>query len=141
MPFIECYFIVFFGKYQKIGGYFEFMAKKKDYFNISDIMQLAKDCNVENNPLFIQSVNNYATIQKAIEKIDIELSDDNSIIVTKEYVKSRENIYINPCIKELPKLIDAANKTTANMVNIIKTFGNCEPKNELLDWLYEHGSL
>lgn len=115
------------------------MEKKEEYFNISDIILLAETCKVENNPILLQSVKNYGTIQKAIERIDAVLNDEESIIVSKTYIKDRENIYINPCVKELPKLIDAANKTTSTMLNIIKTFGDCQPQNELTTWLHEHG--
>ena len=44
-------------------------------------------------------------------------------MMTKEYVKGRENVYSHPLVKELPKHSDSANRTAATILDIIKTFG------------------
>lgn len=111
------------------------MARKKEkYFEIDDILKMAELYGVSNNAMFRQALKNYETIQKAIESIDGVLTE-NEMMVTKEYVKGRENLYLNPAIKELPKQIDAANKTMATMVTIIKEFGSIKESDEFIDFI------
>lgn len=104
------------------------------YFDIKKVKSMAKQYGVDSNAFFLQSLKNYETIQKAIESIDAALAD-NDAMVTKEYVKGRENLYVNPAIKELPKLSDAANKTMSTMISIIKEFGEIKETDEFLDFI------
>jgi len=107
----------------------------KEYTNIKDIKGLAKECGVDTNPLFISTLNNYETVQLSIESIHNTLKSE-SLTVKKEYVKGRENQYINPVVKELPRLVDIANKTMNNMLLIIKQFGQIQGTGDpLLDFL------
>lgn len=111
------------------------MAKdKKTYFEIDSVIRMAEQYGVSDNALFLQSIKNYETIQKAIAAIDSVLAEDE-MMVTKEYVKGRENLYLNPAIKELPKQIDAANKTIATMISIIKEFGVIKETDEFLEFI------
>lgn len=107
---------------------------RKSYFEIKKVVAMAKQYGVENNALFLQSLKNYDTIQKTIEGMEKVLSDYDTL-VTKEYVKGRENVYLNPVIRELPKQIDAANKTIATMITIIKEFGVVKDSDEFLDFI------
>ncbi len=104
------------------------------YFDIKKLKRMATQYGVQNNVFFLQSLKNYETIQKAIESIDSALTE-NEMMVTKEYVKGRENLYLNPAVKELPKLSDAANKTMATMISIIKEFGEIKESDEFLDFI------
>lgn len=104
------------------------------YFDIEEVVKMAAQYGVENNAFFLQALKNYDTIQKAIASIDDSL-DEDEMMVTKEYVKGRENLYLNPAIKELPKLSDAANKTMASMIAIIKEFGSIKETDEFLDFI------
>ena len=107
----------------------------KEYANIKDIKRLAKECGVDTNPLFISTLNNYETVQLSIESIHNTLKSE-SLTVKKEYVKGRENQYINPVVKELPRLVDIANKTMNNMLLIIRQFGKIKGTgDELLDFI------
>ena len=49
---------------------------------------------------------------------------ESEALVTKEYVKGRENVYTNPAITEYNRTTDSANKTVSTLIKIIKGFGN-----------------
>lgn len=112
------------------------MARSKaKYFNIEQVIQMAQDYGVSENPLFVQTLKNYETVQKAIEMTNTIL-DSESITISKEYVKGRENLYMHPAIKELPKQIDAANKTVDKLLDIIEKLGRKNTTgDELLDYI------
>lgn len=112
------------------------MAKEKKTFD--ELMELAKTYGLENNAMFISAANQYDLQQKVIQNIRNVIEDEDSLMVTKEYVKSRENVYANPLVKELPKHTDSANKTLGMMLNIIDTLGRKqEPKGSKLSELMD----
>ena len=101
-------------------------------------MELAKAYGLEDNAMFISAANQYDLQQKVIQNIRKVIEDEDSLMVTKEYVKSRENVYANPLVKELPKHTDSANKTLGMMLNIIDTLGRKkEPKGSKLSELMD----
>ena len=112
------------------------MAKVKSrYFNIKEVVGMAAEYGVADNPLFVQTLKNYETVQKAIEMTNAIL-DSEDMTISKEYVKGRENLYMHPAIKELPKQIDAANKTVDKLLDIIERLGHKNTTgDELLDYI------
>jgi hypothetical protein len=109
------------------------MAKKVSY---QALMKMAKSYGVSDNALFISAANQYITQQKVIEMIRAQLEAEESVVVTKEYVKDRENVYVNPMVRELPKHSDSANKTLAMMLDIIVKLGRePQPQDELTAFL------
>ena len=106
------------------------------YCDVNKIKRMAKEYGVDKNPLFQQTLKNYFTVQRTIEVIDGIVNSEEEIIVVKEYVKGRENVYTHPAVKELPKLIDAANKTLDKLLDIIKELGNMVKETDpLLDFI------
>ena len=112
------------------------MAKRKSkYFDIKEVIQMAADYGVADNPLFVQTLKNYETVQRAIEMTN-EILTSEDMTISKEYVKGRENLYMHPAIKELPKQIDAANKTVDKLLDIIERLGKKNTTgDELLDYI------
>lgn len=102
------------------------MAKQKVTFD--ELMLLAKRYGLESNELFISCANQYDLQQKVIRNIKEAIESDESMTVSKEYVKNRLNVYANPLVKELPKHSDSANKTLAMMLDIIEKLGTKEQK-------------
>lgn len=99
------------------------MAKKKKYdVSVDDFVNMAHEYGVEDNTLFLSAINTYDLQLKVIKSIKDEIEEGDAT-VEKEYVKGRKNLYINPCVKELPKHADSANKTAALILNIIKDLG------------------
>lgn len=91
-------------------------------------MLLAKRYGLESNELFISCANQYDLQQKVIRNIKEAIESEESMTVSKEYVKNRLNVYANPLVKELPKHSDSANKTLAMMLDIIEKLGTKEQK-------------
>ena len=46
------------------------------------------------------------------------------MLVKKEYVKGRKNLYSNPAVAEYNKTTDSANKTISTLMKIINNFNN-----------------
>lgn len=97
------------------------MAKSKLDKQADEIMRLAEEGGVRSNFFFrttfqryLVQVNNAAELEKIIKKSDAT--------VTKEYVKGRQNIYVNPAYAEYNKTTDSANKTVNTLLKIIREF-------------------
>ena len=108
------------------------MRKKEKVTTYDELMTLAEEYGVQENALFISAARQYDIQSKVIEMIRGRLEEDGSPVVTKEYVKSRENVYTNPLIKELPKHSDSANKTLQTMLDIINKLGRKQEKESAL---------
>lgn len=112
------------------------MAKPKAKTDdLTKLMEMAKNYGVDDNALFVSTLDTYMVQKKAIERIKAAMDEDD-ITTTKEYVKGRENVYLHPAVKELPRHADALNKTTTQILDIIKTLG--EPpktKDELMEFV------
>lgn len=95
--------------------------------SIKDIKQLAKDNGVDNNPLFLTTLDRYETQLEVLSSLKFKINEavaENKTLVTKEYVKGRENYYTHPAISEFNKTTDSANKTVATLMKIIKAFND-----------------
>lgn len=102
------------------------MAKQKTTFD--ELMALAERYNLQDNELFVSCANQYDLQQKIIKNIKQAIEEEDSLMVSKEYVKNRTNVYANPLVRELPKHSDSANKTLGMMLNIIESLGKKETK-------------
>lgn len=112
------------------------MASAKKTITFDDLMNLAKRYSVENNEMFISAARQYEMQMKLIEKMK-EAIEDDEMLVTKEYVKGRENVMANPLVKELPKHYDSANKTLGMMLDIIESMGGKEKATSKLEALMD----
>lgn len=52
-----------------------------------------------------------------------EVISNGELMVTKGYVKDRENIYMHPVVQQFDRTTDSANKTVATLLKILKSFG------------------
>lgn len=95
-------------------------VKKTD---IKELKALAEKYGVEDNALFQSTLNRYITQQRVIDSIEKAIDEDD-VTVTKEYVKGRENAYMHPAVKELPRHADSANKTADMLLKIITSLGD-----------------
>lgn len=94
----------------------------KKTVEFTDLLTMAADYNVADNPLFVSAAKQYMVQMKIIDSIE-KILGEADLIVSKEYVKSRENVYSHPLVKELPKHADSANKTLGVMLDIITKLG------------------
>lgn len=93
-----------------------------------EIIKLAESAGVQTNYFFLTTFERYQTQISILADLKKRI-DESDTLVTKEYVKGRENVYTNPAITEYNKTTDSANKTVACLIKIIKGFkgeGNSE---------------
>ena len=55
---------------------------------------------------------------------------EEGMLVSKEYVKGRKNLYSNPAVAEYNRTTDSANKTVATLMRIIRNFNVDEATEE-----------
>lgn len=99
-----------------------------------EFLAMAEEYGVADNYLFVTTFQMYQTQISVLNKLEQVISEDD-ILVEKEYVKGRKNLYTNPAVNEYNRTADSAHKTSATLLKIIKSLG--EPQNEDADPLME----
>ena len=97
-------------------------------------MSLAQENGVENNYFFITTFERYQTQLDILDSLK-QAIEDEGMLVSKEYVKGRKNLYTNPAVSDYNRTTDSANKTVSTLMRIIKSFGdggNVEEEDELM---------
>ena len=100
-----------------------------------EILKLAENSGVHTNYFFTTTFNRYLVQLKILEDLEREIEEAGAL-VTKEYVKGRENIYTNPAINAYNNTTNSANKTVTTLMGIIKGF-KAEDKAKEVDPLLE----
>lgn len=86
-----------------------------------EIMRIAESAGVQTNYFFLTTFDRYQTQISILDDLKKRISESETL-VTKEYVKGRENVYTNPAITEYNRTTDSANKTVGTLIKIIKGF-------------------
>ena len=94
-----------------------------------EILNIAQKHGVEQNFLFITTFQRYQVQLKILTDLQRKIKEDGAL-VTKEYVKGRENVYTHPAIGEYNKTCTSANQTVATLIKIIKSLRNGENEND-----------
>lgn len=90
------------------------------------LQQMAEDSGLACNYLFMTSFARYKRQMRTLIELGKECKKiiaDGNLIVTKGYVKDRENIYMHPVVQQFDRTTDSANKTVATLLRILKAFG------------------
>ena len=85
-------------------------------------LRLAEKCGAESDYLFITTFQRYQVQLNILDELENSLKE-NGMLVTKQYVKGRENLYSNPAIQDYNRTTDSANKTVATLMRILKQYG------------------
>lgn len=85
-----------------------------------EILRIAEQHGVEQNFLFLTTFNRYQVQLKILNDLKAKIEEGDAL-VTKEYVKGRENVYTNPAIGEFNKTTTSANQTVVTLIKIIKS--------------------
>lgn len=86
-----------------------------------EIIRIAEEAGVQTNYFFLTTFRRYQTQISVLNKLE-EIIAETDTLVTKEYVKGRENLYTNPAITEYNRTTDSANKTVSTLIRIINGF-------------------
>lgn len=85
-----------------------------------EILRIAEQHGVEQNFLFLTTFQRYQVQLKILTDLQKKIKNDGAL-VTKEYVKGRQNVYTHPAISEYNKTCTSANQTVATLIKIIKS--------------------
>lgn len=99
------------------------MTKKKRSMTeqAEEILKVAESYNVDKNFFFVTTFKRYMVQIKILNELELSIKEDG-VLVTKEYVKGRKNVYSHPAIQDYNRTTDSANKTVATLMRIIKNF-------------------
>ena len=86
-----------------------------------EIIRIAEEAGVQTNYFFLTTFRRYQTQISVLNQLE-EIIAKSDTLVTKEYVKGRENLYTNPAITEYNRTTDSANKTVSTLIRIINGF-------------------
>ena len=90
-----------------------------------EILRIAEEHGVEQNFFFLTTFKRYQVQISILNDLEKTIKEDGAL-VTKEYVKGRENVYTHPAIGEYNKTATAANQTVTTLVKIITTLRDNE---------------
>ena len=88
-----------------------------------EVLKIAQEHGAEQNFFFITTFERYQVQLNILDDLKKKIEEDGAL-VTKEYVKGRENIYTHPAISEYNKTSTSANQTVATLIKIIKSLRN-----------------
>lgn len=98
------------------------------------IIEMAQKSGAEQNFLFITTFKRYQVQLKILGDLEKELVESGTL-VTKEYVKGRENVYSHPAINAYNRTADSANRTASTLMKVITSLKDVsmdvEPDEEL----------
>ena len=97
------------------------MGKKKQTTTenqAEELLKMAASAGLEQNYFFTTTFDRYQTQIDILTKLK-ESIEAEGILIAKEYVKGRENLYTHPAIKEYNSTTNAANRTVSTLIDII----------------------
>lgn len=105
------------------------MKKKELALQAEEIVRLAEESGVQSNYFFVTTFERYQVQLRILEDLKKAIEEEG-MLVSKEYVKGRKNLYTNPAVSDFNRTTDSANKTVSTLLRIIKNFGVDEDKEE-----------
>lgn len=99
------------------------MKKKNLEEQAKEIVRLAEESGVQSNYFFVTTFERYQVQLRILDDLK-ESIEEEGMLVAKEYVKGRKNLYTNPAVSDYNRTTDSANKTVATLMRIIKSFAD-----------------
>ena len=97
------------------------MAKMSLNQQAQEIIRIAEESGVQSNFFFLTTFKRYQVQLSILADLEKTIKEEG-MLVSKEYVKNRKNLYSNPAVAEYNKTTDSANKTVATLMRILKNF-------------------
>lgn len=99
-------------------------AEKLESVNLNEkakeLLQLAQQANIEQNFFFLSTFKRYQVQLNILTQLENEIRSAG-VLVTKQYVKGRENVYTHPAVTDYNRTATAANQTVQTLLKIITT--------------------
>lgn len=111
----------------------ETMGKLNLNQQAQEIIRIAEESGVQSNYFFVTTFKRYQVQLNILNELEKTMKEEG-MLVSKEYVKGRKNLYSNPAVAEYNRTTDSANKTVATLMRIINNF-NVEESTEEEDLL------
>lgn len=105
------------------------MAKMNLQEQAVEILRIAEETGVQTNFFFVTTFKRYQVQIKILSELEKSM-DESGMLVKKEYVKGRKNLYSNPAVTEYNKTTDSANRTVTTLMRIIQGFGKQDAERE-----------
>ena len=106
------------------------MAKKNLKEQANEILRLAEESGLQSNYFFVTTFERYQVQLQILGELEQAIKDEG-MLVSKEYVKGRKNLYTNPAVSDYNRTTDSANKTVATLLRILKSFDVNESHEEI----------
>lgn len=94
-----------------------------------EIFKIAERHGVEQNFFFITTFKRYQVQIGILNDLEQTIKEAG-ILVTKEYVKGRKNVYSHPAIQDYNRTTDSANKTVVTLMKIITVLSDRKENDE-----------
>lgn len=88
-----------------------------------EILKRAEEKGVNTNFFFVTTFKRYQVQMEILISLEKGINEHGPL-VTKEYVKGRQNVVVNPAITEYNKTSTACNGTLSTLLNVLKSFEN-----------------
>ena len=102
-----------------------------------EILKQAQAYGVEQNFFFLTTFKRYQVQMKILNALESTINSE-PILVSKEYVKGRENDYVHPAIKEYNNTTKVINNTTTTLLKIISDMrdgGHTDSQSKLISFI------
>ena len=110
------------GKFHRKEGGANIMANKKTLNEqANEIIRIAEEAGVQTNFFFLTTFKRYQVQLNILADLEKTIKSEGTL-VTKEYVKGRQNLYTSPAVTEFNRTTDSANKTVSTLIRIINGF-------------------
>lgn len=99
-----------------------------------EILRIAEESGVQSNFFFLTTFKRYQVQLNMLNRFE-KTMNEQGMLVTKEYVKGRKNLYSSPAVKDYNSTTDSANRTVSTLLKIIRNFNvddNPEEEDPLL---------
>ena len=97
-----------------------------------EILKIAEENGVQSNFFFVTTFKRYQVQINILSELEKTMKDEG-MLVKKEYVKGRKNLYSNPAVTEYNKTTDSANKTVSTLLKIIRSRKDDDGSEEVED--------
>lgn len=107
--------------FERINKELDDMAKTLNE-QAKEIIRLAEESGVQSNFFFLTTFKRYQVQLNFLTELEKAIKESGGVLVTKEYVKGRQNLYTHPAVQDYNRTTDSANKTVNTLMKIIREF-------------------